>query len=128
MSWRVLLIAVVIFGRGSPWANAQEPYWVVGDGGLTCGQFLRAAGDEQKIRPPNAARNMLYAPSFISFSAWADGYLTRGNLDDGTARNIGKTVDRATRVDWLQTWCHGNPQSNYADALFALREELRRRP
>jgi hypothetical protein len=119
---RKFLIAglVAISGLAIP-AYAQYPVtaYVFSDGTRSCGEYLKAAEGEQKIRPARTPDNSIYSNDYLAFAAYADGYLTGENV--GLHTSTGQSTDLFGRLSWLETYCRQYPLTSYVNALEALR-------
>jgi hypothetical protein len=105
----ILTFALVLLS-GSAWGD-----WAVkGEGNFSCPEYVSA-------RKTNSAK--LY-----NSISWVQGFVTGVNyqraLEQGTDSLIGQDFPPLSMVNWLETYCHENPQDYLSDAAQALVEEL----
>jgi hypothetical protein len=113
---------------GQQSASAQK-YYVFGQGFYSCGDYLQAFENEQKVRPQNAKPNSIYTLTYRVYSEWLDGYLTGLNMagNEESNRSIGHTNHWLDWMIWTDNWCRLHPTDKFADAAYALSAELKQR-
>jgi hypothetical protein len=103
--------------------SESKPFLTMGEGSLSCGEFIRATEGEQKARPVNAQSGYTYTMRYRAFEAYADGFLTGSNME-GSANLTGQGTDHSGVMVWLESYCRQNPLANYVIALYWLRQFL----
>jgi hypothetical protein len=58
----------------------SKPFWTMGEGSESCGEFIRATEGEKKARPASAPPRYTYTMRYAGFEAYADGFLTGTNM------------------------------------------------
>jgi hypothetical protein len=110
----------------------QTPIFIYGRGQDSCEQFMQAAGNEHKARPPNAEVNVIYTPYYAAYQDYAQGFLSGANWvwglqgNDKNAR-IGPNGPKDYFTDemtWLENYCRAHPLDGYGGALIHLRNAL----
>jgi hypothetical protein len=90
----------------------------------SCGEYLQTADAERSVRPPEANTKSIFTMKYLRFVSIADGVLTGANLFDATHHEAGKTSDSASRMVWLETYCHQHPLDGFVEGVEMLRWEL----
>ena len=117
------IIAIISWTVLTAQAQCQEKSSVVFGAALeSCGEYLRAAEGERKARPAYSEANAVYSMSYLSFSSYADGWLSRANVEN--EGRSGENTDLSGRMAWLENYCRQNPLTLYVNALEALRGYL----
>jgi len=104
-----LISLTLLLGHGV----AEPRYSVLGEGSLSCGQWIaqrRAAG-----------------PNVIPAAAWVLGYITAANMLRQSGPNFAAGVNGITLDYWMDNYCATNSLETVADAANALVNELRQR-
>ena len=120
---------VVVLGLFAAWtceARAQ-PISVIGVGARDCGQYLQAAENERKSRPPAPDPDGFYTIEYLAYVEWLEGFLSGYNTGDSADRFVGHSATRAAKMAFVENWCRQNPLAGFLGAANALRAELKKR-
>jgi hypothetical protein len=123
MKSRLLATGGLIVGLFMPHSPHAQGY-VFGDLMASCGQFLQAAESERKARPTGARPETVYDRGYLSYLSTVDGYLSGANLEDPVNKEVGRGTDHASRMEWLENYCHANPLTPFVNAVIFLRKNL----
>ena len=113
-------------------AQRVPTFFVHGIGNNSCGQFLQAADNERKVKPPSAAANAYYSREYIGYLRFADGFLTGANWgaamrSDKIDAQVGSSTNNdgfVSAMAWLENDCREHPLNKYSDAVQGLRGAL----
>jgi hypothetical protein len=114
---------VIAFAALSPAKTAT----VGGQGHHSCGEYTRAAEDEQKVRPSKADPSALYSNEYVRYADYLMGFLAGENMADqanGQDGNVGFSQNTIGMMAWLDNYCRRNPTDAFIRALIMLRGEL----
>ncbi len=119
-----LAVCAVLFATRVTANEPAQPFFAVGQAGLTCVKYLQARDAEAQARPPDAPSGRFFTGQYIVFIGLTDGVLSAANRLDSADPNVGPTRTPADRMDWLETYCRDHAVELFVNAVFSLRDHL----
>ena len=98
--------------------EAQQNSFTVFGNADRCSQFLQIAESERKVKVQGGGYTVQYA-LFVRF---AQGFLSGVNWI--TKGHVEPHGDFTSAMDWLESYCRGNPSDLYVNAVIRLRIAL----
>jgi hypothetical protein len=119
-----LAASAIVFATHVTANEPVQPYFAVGQAGLTCVKYLQARDAEAQARPPDAPSGRFFTGQYIVFIGLTDGVLSAANRLDSANPNVGRGSTAADRMDWLETYCRDHTVELFVNAVLSLREHL----
>jgi hypothetical protein len=123
----IIAISTVVSGK----AQAPLAFLNFGYGQTSCGQFLRAVEEKNKVRPSNANPITVYTTNYVGYLNYTMGFITGANFEAGQFNNpedakIGSGIHDywAGAVVLLENYCHQQPLEKFVGAVIYLRTTL----
>jgi len=124
----ILAVCVVVFTATTTHAQSQtsndQSAWGLGLGNNSCGQYIRAADSERKLKPGGSLSRAYYDIAYFGYLSFMEGYITALNSAGTQFRFVGAKSDDDALMAWLDNYCHAHPLENFLTAVYYLREEL----
>ena len=131
----VVLLITVLVGQSRAQQNTAAPTMTrtfnvltFGEGQKSCGEFLQAADDERRAKPPNSPSGVECSRSYIGFVAYAEGFLSGSNsvwMANNQVQAGYSINDRFSDASlWLENYCREHPLHKYSTAVIYLVNSL----